>query len=144
MRDKAVSLLHGALDHTVKQYNEARDRGLAELQADANWTKLGADQRQALLAERGLDKAAAAPAATAEALLDTLDGAPLDGWVDRIGALQARFEQVRVAAAKLLEPQVTVVQLPKRVLHDQSELDAWLDEARRLLAARLADGPVML
>ena len=144
LRDKAVSLLHRAFEHKVVEYNEARDKGLAELEADANWLKLEANQRDALLAEHGLHRAAAAPAATADALLEALERTPLDSWADRIGALPARFDRVRMAAAKQVEPKVTSVQLPKRVLHDEAELEAWLEEARRLVAARLAEGPVML
>jgi hypothetical protein len=30
------------------------------------------------------------------------------------------------------------------VLHDEAELDAWLDEARTLLQGRLGDGPIMV
>ncbi|MDZ7753030.1 MAG: hypothetical protein U5S82_15565 [Gammaproteobacteria bacterium] len=49
-----------------------------------------------------------------------------------------------MATASLVERRVTPVQLPKRVLHDEAELAAWLAEARRLVAAQLAEGPAML
>jgi hypothetical protein len=144
LKDKAVSLLHGALNHKVEGYNDARDLGLAELEADANWMKLEERQRQALLAEHGLAKAAVAPAATAGAVLEALERTSLDSWVDRIAAIPPRFTQVRVAVAKLLEPKVAAVQIPKRILRSEAELEAWLEEASALLRARLGDDPVVV
>ncbi len=47
-------------------------------------------------------------------------------------------------AAKLLEPKVVRVHLSHSTVHDEAELEAWLDEAKAMVLDKLKDGPVML
>jgi DNA-binding GntR family transcriptional regulator len=47
-------------------------------------------------------------------------------------------------AAKLLEPKVVRVFLPRNTVHDEAELEAWLEEAKAMVLDKLQDGPVML
>ncbi len=54
-----------------------------------------------------------------------------------------RFDAVRLAAAKLLEPKVVLVSLPRRTLHSADEVKTWLEEIEAVLLARVAAGPVI-
>jgi hypothetical protein len=81
---------------------------------------------------------------TPESILDALERCSLSQWADRIQALKGRFEQARLAAAKLLEPKVQRVDLPRRTLKDEAELGAWLAEAEALIRGKLGEGPVMI
>jgi hypothetical protein len=58
--------------------------------------------------------------------------------------MSACSEQARLEGAKLLEPKVQRVDLPRRTLRDETELAAWLEEAEQRIRSRLNDGPVML
>ncbi len=142
--DQTISLLRNALIHQVTQYNEVREQGLVSLQTDNQWQKLEAAQQQALLKKHGLDSEATASTATADELLESLDDIPLSAWEDRRKALEPRFDETRMEAAKLLEPKVVRVHLPRRTLGDEAELEAWLADVESLVRDKLKDGPVML
>ncbi len=77
-------------------------------------------------------------------MLETLDDTPLSAWEDRRKAVKPRFDEVRMEAAKLLEPKVVLVHLPRRTLHDDGELEAWLTDVEALVREKLKDGPVLL
>jgi predicted Ser/Thr protein kinase len=47
-------------------------------------------------------------------------------------------------AARLLDPKVQRVDLPRRTLTDEAELADWLAEAEVRIRAKLADRPVMI
>jgi len=79
-----------------------------------------------------------------EVHLRTLDARPLKEWQTLCDALPQRFAKALNAAAKLLEPKAVPVQLPKRTLKTEQEVDAWLDSARKVIVTQLKDGPVIV
>lgn len=142
--DQTINLLRKSLSHQVMQYNEARAKSLAGLQADSQWQRLDQDKQQALLKKHGLHTDAGANTATTDDLLAALDETPLGAWEDRRKALAPRFDEARMEAAKLLEPKVVHVQLPHRTLRDEAELETWLADVGALVRQKINDGPVML
>jgi hypothetical protein len=56
--------------------------------------------------------------------------------------MPSRFQQAQQDAAKLMEPQVTFVSVPRRTLKTVEDIDAWLAEAREDLVSALQRGPV--
>ena len=117
------------------------------MQEDTTWQKLSAEQRLAILEQCGIespDQVAKLDVGTREALLQTLSWQPLHVWNDRIEALAGRFTRARELAAKELEPKVHSVELPRRILKTDTEVEAWLREVRDELTNALAKGPVVI
>jgi hypothetical protein len=142
--DKTVDLLRNSLNHHVDEHKTTHDAQLAELDQDSDWQNLAPDQRTAILEKHSLGDTVSVDASTAESILDELERCSLAQWADRTQALKGRFEQARLEAAKLLEPKVQRVDLPRRTLKDETELAAWLEEAEQRIRDMLDDGPVMI
>jgi len=81
---------------------------------------------------------------TTEALLDTLDDTPLDGWRTRKDALSQRFNDAPDDAVRELEPDTTRANLESRVLESEEDVEEWLNEACETLLDHLEDGPVQV
>ena len=81
---------------------------------------------------------------SAETILEELERCSLSQWVDRRYALDTRFEQARMDAAKRLQPTVARVDLPRRTLTSETELAAWLAEADQRVREKLEHDPVMV
>ncbi len=142
--DKTVDLLRNSLNHHVEAYRKTFDREMALLEQDANWQKLNPEQRKAILAKHGLNETVSVDVATPESILDELERCSLSQWADRTQALKGRFEQARLDAAKLLQPKVQQVNLPRRTITDEAELADWLEETEQLIRDALEEGPVMV
>lgn len=142
--DRAVELLRQALKAKLDGFQSALVQQQALLQADADWNKLSAAQRDDLVAKHHLTAPGVLQLGTPEQLQDALDDCDLDHWVSKTQALPSRFEAARHAAVQLLKPNVVHVVLPKRTLNDEAELKAWLAEVEALLNAKLKQGPVAL
>ncbi|EIC19850.1 hypothetical protein Thi970DRAFT_03455 [Thiorhodovibrio frisius] len=142
--DKTVDLLRTSLNHHVEAHRATYQAELAAMEQDSNWQTLMAEQCQPILAKHGLHETVSVEVATPERILDELDRCALSQWSDRTQALKGRFEQARLEAAKLLEPKVQRVDLPRRTLRDEAELAEWLAEAEGRIRNKLNDGPVML
>ena len=76
-------------------------------------------------------------------MLETLSHVRPDALADRIAALPSRFDEVLVKAAEEMEPEVQFVNLPRRTLKSEADIDAWLEDVRRELREALQDGPVI-
>jgi hypothetical protein len=142
--DKTVDLLRTSVNHHVETYRTTYDAELAALEQDSNWQSLTAEQCQAILAKHGLHETVSVDVSTPERILDELERCALSQWADRTQALKGRFEQARLEAAKLLEPKVQRVDLPRRTLTDEADLADWLKEAEQRIRDKLTDGPVMI
>ena len=142
--DKTVDLLRTSLNHHVQAYEDSFDAELTALERDGDWRKLSPEQRETILARQDLDEVVAIDVSTPESILDELERCSLAQWADRTQALRGRYEQARLAAAKLLEPKVQRVDLPRRTLKDEAELAEWLKEAEARIRRKLTEGPVMI
>ena len=142
--DKTVDLLRTSLNHHVQTFRTTFDTEMAALEQDGNWQALSADQRTTILVKHGLHGRVAADVSAPERILDELEQCALAQWADRTQALKGRFDQARLEAAKLLEPKVQRVDLPRRTLKDEAELEAWIEEASQRIRDKLKAGPVMI
>jgi hypothetical protein len=142
--DKTVDLLRGSLNHQRDAYRSSYQTELAALEQDSHWLALDPEQRQAMLASHNLNGGMALDLSSPDSILDELERCSLAQWPDRTQALKGRFEQARMDAARLLEPKVQRVDLPRRTLSDEAELADWLAEAEARIRAKLEDGPVMI
>lgn len=142
--DKTVELLRGALKAKLDAFTQTFEQQQAQLQADADWSKLSEEQRATLTAQHHLNTLSSVAVSSADDLQDALDSCDLEHWVSKTQALPSRYEAARQAAVQLLKPNVVHVSLPKRTLNDEAELQAWLADVEVLLKAKLAQGPVAL
>ena len=141
-----VQSLRLQLNHLHQEYQEAYRQGLDRLESDNNWIQLELEQREHLLASHHL-LAADEPVVEVknnEEVLATLERLPINSFNDRIAALPARFSKVLEEAAKLLEPDVQPVYIPRRTLKTEDEIDVWINEVKNQLKSALEQGPVMI
>lgn len=142
--DKIVDLLRQALKTKLDAFQLSFSQHQAQLQTDADWSKLTDAQRTELTQNHHLLPPIAVALGTPEQLQDALDECDFEHWVAKTQALPSRFEAARHAAVQLLKPNVVHVTVPRRTLNDETELKVWLAEVEALLTAKLKLGPVAL
>ena len=138
------SALRGALAQAQTDHADTLAAELARLAAHPVWAALRDTDRAALLREAGAVAPTLAAAATDTELLESLKRRDLRGWKDLTDALPTRCDQALAAAIKAAEPKARRVNLPGATIHDGTELDDWLTEARAKIEAALEQGPVIL
>lgn len=140
-----TQLLRDELNRLDKEYQACHELGMARLKADENWQKLEPEQRNTLLATQKLTLAdqPKVTLASTEEVLQTLAQINLSMFTDRVAAMSGRFENVLIAAAELLEPETQTVQLPRRMLKTEADIDMWIEEIRQQLKNVLAKGPIV-
>ena len=119
---------------------------MLRLAADSNWQQLEPEQRNQLLSEQRLtlsDRPTVAVQSTSD-VLATLDHCSLSMFTDRVAALPGRFDNVAVDAALLCEPEIQFVNVRRRTLKTDDEIDAWAEEVKDQLKAALTKGPVSI
>src|SRR3546814_20234817 len=104
--DNTVYLLRQELNSKLDAVGSTYEQQKAQLEADADWNRLSADQQASLKAQHSLSAPEHPQLGTAEALQDALDTCELEHWVSRTQALPSRFDAARPAAVQLLNPNV--------------------------------------
>jgi hypothetical protein len=79
-----------------------------------------------------------------EDVLETLGRCALSTFADRVAAIAARFDDVASDAAKLCEPEVQFVHVPRRTLKTEEEIENWIIDVRKQLKAALPNGPIVI
>lgn len=108
------------------------------------WKKLPEEKRQALLTSAGAIQRSAPITASDEQLLSALQSCPLANWQSQTDALAAQFDKALAAAIIEAEPKARRLTLHSATIHNQEELDAWLNKSKTAIEAALKDGPVIL
>jgi len=144
--DQLTGLLRDALTRSHAEYKTAHEAGMEMLKADENWTQLTPEQKHELLVAQKLTKVPVIDTSGEAKVLESLDAMSLSTWADRIAALPARFDKVRLAAAELMEPEAVYVKVPSRTLKTPDEIRQWVQDLERTLLDKLekADGPVVV
>lgn len=141
---KLTDALRAALNSAVDSYASEYGQLLATLQTDDAWTKLAAEQQPQLLRDEGLSNDVVLDTSSVESIVAELAKSDLNRWRDRTAALSGRFETVRRAAAKLLEPKSVRLVLPGGLFHNEAEVRAWLTNVEAQLLAAIKKNPVQL
>ncbi|MDD8045673.1 MAG: BREX system P-loop protein BrxC [Verrucomicrobiota bacterium] len=141
-----TQLLRNELNRLNAEYAERHAQGLRRLADDRNWQQLDPEQRDQLLAESSLDEHARPEVRlqSTEDVLETLGRCALSTFADRVAAISARFDDVASDAAKLCEPDIQFVDLPRRTLNTQADIDAWIEDVKAKLKAALEKGPISI
>ena len=140
--DTLVQALRTAITVAAAEYKTAHDAGMDSLRADANWQKLTPEQHYELLQEQGLNQRFEVKLGTEAEVLACVVGRSLQTWRDKTDALPGRFQNVKKAAAKILEPKVIYVKVSGTTVHTEADLAAWLAKVQADVAAELVNGPV--
>jgi hypothetical protein len=137
-------LLRDELNSLSEQYDQGFDTGLDALEQDANWQKLEPEQRYELLSRQGLTMAQKPQikVQTDDDIIATLSRVSVSSLRDRVVAMPSRFQQAQQDAAKLMEPQVTFVSLPRRTLKTPDDVSQWVSDVHQQLLHALQKGPV--
>ena len=141
-----TQLLRDELNKLDNEYDTCHKKGMQRLAADSNWQQLEPEQRNQLLSAQRLtlsDRPTVAVQSTSD-VLTTLDRCSLSMFTDRVAALPGRFDNVAVDAAQLCEPEIQFVNVRRRTLKTDDEIDAWAEEVKGQLKAALAKGPVSI
>ena len=142
---QASDLLRNALHQSYAAYAQQFEHSVQSLQAQTDWARLQPADQAAILAQQGLDAAEAAPAVgTLHELLQALAHCTPQRWAERMHAVAGKVQQAASACAKKLEPTVQPYATPARMVRSEPELEAWLDEVRLAVKAKLQSGPVQL
>ncbi len=128
----------------AQELADAQRTAIAELEASEEWTKLGAGDRDAILADVKLTLTDQPDVGTDEQLLDALDANPLSAWQDRISLVLGRRDQARQRAAKLLEPESVTVTPPVATMKTPADLEAYLTELRARVQPHLDAGKTVI
>ena len=116
----------------------------ARINGNAAWQKLTGEKRQSLLSSAGALQRTAPATGSDEQLLSALQSCSLANWQSQTDALAAQFDKALAAAIIEAEPKARRVTLAAATIHDQAELDAWLNKSKTAIEAALKDGPVIL
>ncbi len=136
--------LRNALMAQQKQFADELKRKAAELANDGSWEQLAEDERTVISGQCGIVDVPKLRLGTHQELVAALDQNPLAVWRDRIDALPGRFDRARELAARSLEPETQIVEVPRRTLHSVEEVDAWMKDVEAQLKHGLGKGPVMV
>jgi hypothetical protein len=141
-----TQLLRDELNRLDTEYKTRHHQGMQKLAEDDNWQQLEPEQRNALLAEQRLTQAdmPVVKVASTDDVLSTLGLLQLTAFKDRVDALNARFNEVLIAAAELLEPQAQFISLPSRTIRTEEDIEMWLEDAKQSIQKALELGPVII
>ncbi|MCH5276204.1 MAG: BREX system P-loop protein BrxC [Desulfovibrionaceae bacterium] len=141
-----TQLLREELNRLDGEYASRHAEGLARLADDGNWQRLDPEQRYQLMSAHSLHDAARprVEVQSTSDVLNTLDCCGLPLFEACVAAMPARFDEVARQAAELCEPQSQVIQVPRRTLKTDEEIDAWITEVNQQLKSALPNGPIVI
>lgn len=138
--------LRDELNRLDNLYASRHAQGLQRLEDDANWQQLEPEQRYPLMSAQYLQESARpnVEVQSTTDVLNTLEQCTLSMFTDRVAAMPSRFDRVAEEAAELCEPQAQFIQVPRRTLKTDAEIDAWVDDVKHQLKEALQQGPVVI
>ena len=140
----ATTALRTELTQLHKAFTNAYAAQEKRIGDHAAWQKLPEEKRQALLTHAGAVQPTAPVTDSDDQLLSTLQSCSLANWQSRVDALSAQFDKALAATVIEAEPKARRVALVAATIHNQTELDAWLENTKTTLQAALQEGPVIL
>lgn len=81
---------------------------------------------------------------SADDVLSTLGRIGIDMFVAIVAAIPARFANVAKGTAELCEPEAQFIQLPRRTLKTEADIDTWVEDVKQQLKDALHEGPVVI
>jgi len=144
MVEKLTSALRAALNEAHSRFSGDHETRLTTLTESPTWKQITQPQRYDILGASGIRVMPKIAVGTTEEVLDTLRHTKLSELSAISDALPTRFQNAAGAAAKLLEPKASYIQLPHGTIKNDDDLKSWLAEAEDCIRKKLKDGPVIL
>lgn len=139
-----VDALRSTLAEAEKQYLSTYNTEWKRLEVAESWQKITPADRERILKELHLDKAAKGATGTEEEVLRSLEHISLDGWRTMTAALPQLFSQARLLADKLIEPKTQHIKLASAMLRTQGDVETWTERTKNDLLERIKKGPVVV
>lgn len=136
--------LRKELMDSYKRYKEELSRRMVQLEADYSWQELPLETREEIRSQCEIMPMIEPSIGTHVELITELNKNPLHVWNYQIDALGRRFARAQEMAAKELEPKTQTVDIPRRTMRTDEEVDTWIEDVRSKLKAALSKGPVMI
>jgi hypothetical protein len=136
--------LRNELSARQKEYSDELEKRNKELEAYDVWQQLDENERINIFSRAGITNVPQLTLGTYQELVIALEEHPLIAWHDRIDALPGRFDRVWELAAKSLEPETQTVEIPRRTLKSNEDVDAWVKNIHEELRKAVAKGPVVI
>jgi len=122
----------------------AFDRERALLEEDPDWVGADAATRGQWMARVGVKEFAKPELGTDEKVVASLEATSLSTWQDQTDALGGRFSKLRNELVLARQPKTQAIKIPRRVLTNQTELEAYILELRQQVEPALSRGPVIV
>jgi hypothetical protein len=142
--EKLTNALREALNDAQAKFSSDYQARLDSLTESPVWKQITQPQRHEILGANGVREMPSIYVGSTEEILDTLRHTKLSELRAMSDALPTRFQNAASSAAKLLEPKAQYISLPGGTIKDEIELQAWLDDVKARVIAKLKDGPVIL
>ncbi len=139
-----TTALRTALGKLQGDLGAAFQAGDDKLAASQVWGRLSDEQRATLATTFHLTPPAKETIGTDDEILAALRTSTLADRRNLLDAVPQRFSRALDEASRLLEPKAQRVVLPGATIHNSTELDQWLADARKHVEEKLKDGPVIL
>ncbi len=139
-----TTALRAALGKLQGDISNAFKAGDDKLVTSRVWSGLSDQQRTTLAGAFQLTPPAKETIGTDEEILAALRATNLADRRNLLDAVPQRFSRALDEASRLLEPKAQRVVLPGATIHDATELDQWLADARQRVSEKLKEGPVTL
>ena len=130
------------LQDYLTQYKAVYEEGMAKLEKNSAWKGLPQQRRSEILDACGIAEIGGLSCGNYEELQTALKQYPLASWGDRVEALKHRFAKALEQAVKDMEPTVQLLEIPKRTLKTDADVERWLHEVGEQLRAAVKTGPV--
>jgi hypothetical protein len=143
-----INSVEGSLKKDIvnlrKQYSEEFSKRLSELDKHKSWRELEYNQKEDIFQQCEINHIPEFKLGCHEDLVKVLETHPIKIWKDRVDSLSKRFARAYEMAVKLTEPDTHAIELPKRTLKSENDIETWLAEVERELRAAIAKGPVVI
>ncbi|MEI7995814.1 MAG: hypothetical protein WCH01_13025, partial [Methylococcaceae bacterium] len=133
-----------AITQLSTQFNEQYYALKDQLEDNINWQKLSLPQQQDILNKHDLHEPDDLTVNSVEDIIDSLEACSIKRWNDRIQAQSSKFDSASLEAAKLLEPKVQSVKLPRRTLKTEADIKLWLAEVEQQMLKDIQNGPLVV
>ncbi len=142
--NRLTEYLRNELNRLKNKYNAIYDERMPVLQVNEYFTKLTPEQKHDVLVKQQLLAKHEIKAYDANELLVQLTKISLDAWKDKVEALPSKFQGAVELAIEILAPKVKSLTLPRTTIHNEAELNAYLEDLKQTIKDMLSDGDVIL
>lgn len=137
---KVSTALRSTIGTGQARLENARESGVELLEAMPEWSTLQGDQQVQILIRHQLTPIPTPEVSNDEELLTALEATSLREWDDKLAAISGRVDAARLDVVKLVQPASIAVELPRRTIKDDAELEMYVEDVRRLIADELHEG----